>query len=525
MTTQQVDPVDSVVGFVVDDPQNFIGAAELEANRVFLHNWLLATFGLDVHRLNIRALVKEFAVHSGTYSEARMYNIVGGCFLLHERLPGLKAHALEHNYLNYERLRTIWFALVTVSLDAPGYVWRDIDTVLVGLFTPTRANQPLPSTRRIRQVLRDTLIRLHIVEETPPEEELTEEAMAARITAMCGVELWESPHAGVSVLNVTLPSDEAHEIKQRLAAGAKKLNLREDEIITNRICGSGEQRDAGCTVHLFGLGTLTEATKVVPERLHGVGLLTGEQRDRISGRDFAYTNIGDVAEVLRAAHDPTEEQRLLIMGRDGTCRFPDCTMDATFCDIDHVINHEVGGWTTASNLQCLCRHHHNFKTDRHATASTDTYGNVTWRFATGATITTIPQGVLAGHVVGCPAGITTRHSQPTKTEEDYQQPPIREDFGRWGTTLINYRNRQRARYLARHRLVANIPTELPPLPEAPHPEPPPDDQWPQEPPTDYTPPRPRWAKPPYQLAKLQKRARQAKHHRRTNTPRKRQRRS
>ena len=81
-------------------------------------------------------------------------------------------------------------------------------------------------------MLRDTLIRLDIVEETPPEAELTEEAMAARITAMCGVESWESPHAGVSVLNVTLPSDEAHEIKQRLAAGAKKLNLREDEIIT-----------------------------------------------------------------------------------------------------------------------------------------------------------------------------------------------------------------------------------------------------------------------------------------------------
>ena len=117
-------------------------------------------------------------------------------------------------------------------------------------------------------MLRDTLIRLDIVEETPPEEGLTEEAMAARITAMCGVESWESPHAGVSVLNVTLPSDEAHEIKQRLAAGAKKLNLREDEIITGRICGSGEQRDAGCTVHLFGLGTLTEAQRARQAKHH-----------------------------------------------------------------------------------------------------------------------------------------------------------------------------------------------------------------------------------------------------------------
>ncbi|MDN5746653.1 MAG: HNH endonuclease, partial [Nocardioidaceae bacterium] len=53
--------------------------------------------------------------------------------------------------------------------------------------------------------------------------------------------------------------------------------------------------------------------------------------------------------------------------RDGTCRHPGCLVPADGCDIDHVrpFNHadpERGGHTVETNLMCLCRRHHRFKT-------------------------------------------------------------------------------------------------------------------------------------------------------------------
>ena len=47
--------------------------------------------------------------------------------------------------------------------------------------------------------------------------------------------------------------------------------------------------------------------------------------------------------------------------RDMTCRFPGCDQPAYRCDIDHTIPHSTGGPTHASNLKCLCRHHHLLK--------------------------------------------------------------------------------------------------------------------------------------------------------------------
>ncbi|HEY6648550.1 MAG TPA: DUF222 domain-containing protein, partial [Mycobacterium sp.] len=47
--------------------------------------------------------------------------------------------------------------------------------------------------------------------------------------------------------------------------------------------------------------------------------------------------------------------------RDMTCRFPGCDEPADQCDVDHTIAYPLGP-TCASNLGCLCRKHHLFKT-------------------------------------------------------------------------------------------------------------------------------------------------------------------
>ena len=85
--------------------------------------------------------------------------------------------------------------------------------------------------------------------------------------------------------------------------------------------------------------------------------------------------------------------------RDGTCRHPGCSVPAVDCDIDHLRpfshnNPDGGGLTVESNLICLCRRHHRFKTfyDWHYHLSRD--GTLTVTTNTGHTVTTDPDGPL-----------------------------------------------------------------------------------------------------------------------------------
>jgi hypothetical protein len=55
----------------------------------------------------------------------------------------------------------------------------------------------------------------------------------------------------------------------------------------------------------------------------------------------------------------TEQQRLALAALDGGCTFPDCSMPAPWCEIDHVINHAHGGPTSVDSGVLACRHDNN----------------------------------------------------------------------------------------------------------------------------------------------------------------------
>ena len=91
----------------------------------------------------------------------------------------------------------------------------------------------------------------------------------------------------------------------------------------------------------------------------------------------------------------TSAQNSYVAGRDGSCRFPGCEVLATMRGKDHIVpySHKVptrGGPTDVSNLQSLCRTHHNLETNGTWHASTDE-GSCTiyWvdRHGDGSTIT------------------------------------------------------------------------------------------------------------------------------------------
>ena len=61
---------------------------------------------------------------------------------------------------------------------------------------------------------------------------------------------------------------------------------------------------------------------------------------------------------------PSAELRRFLRVRDERCRFPGCTQRPWRCDLDHTLDHALGGETRDCNLAHFCRRHHTVK---HAT--------------------------------------------------------------------------------------------------------------------------------------------------------------
>ena len=130
--------------------------------------------------------------------------------------------------------------------------------------------------------------------------------------------------------------------------------------------------------------------------------------------------------------------------RDLTCRFPGCDVPAQFCDIDHTVPYPFGP-THASNLKCLCRHHHLLKTFYPGPGGwTDRQfpdGTVQWTSPTGHIWTTTPGGALFFPQLATPTGtliLPTEVPQtpgrtlmmPTRTHTRAQQRQARIDHER-----------------------------------------------------------------------------------------------
>jgi hypothetical protein len=60
-------------------------------------------------------------------------------------------------------------------------------------------------------------------------------------------------------------------------------------------------------------------------------------------------------------YKPTPAQRRFIQAKHRTCSQPGCSRPAVQCDLDHTVEHRLGGPSCACNLTPLCRRHHRAK--------------------------------------------------------------------------------------------------------------------------------------------------------------------
>ncbi|WP_442778579.1 HNH endonuclease [Arthrobacter sp. BL-252-APC-1A] len=132
-----------------------------------------------------------------------------------------------------------------------------------------------------------------------------------------------------------------------------------------------------------------------PAELNGYGPVSAETARAMILEALHWTpllqdpNTGEILNVGRTRRIPAGLKRWL-QARDGTCRFPGCSVNVTHAEIDHTTPFSHGGPTDHGNLEHLCPKHHRFKTLGHWKARQPEAGTLVWSSPTGRTYVTDP---------------------------------------------------------------------------------------------------------------------------------------
>lgn len=336
------------------------------------YEWVLLAREADPVRDPWESAAAEVSATLG-YSRAAASRLVATAVELTERLPRTR-----------ELLRAGWIGLSAAHLVADATAMVDeplvatVDEEIVTRLEPTRRRTHAPRLGPLRKMLGK------VVAAADPVAAAARAREARRETGV-----WSTP-TGDDVAQVTavLRAEDAVELMERiehLVRGAPDGDPRTlDELRAAGLlalsrgwsslpgpggaaAGGGEER---ATARRVVLHVYEDAAGEAS--LAGHGPLTWSTRDelRIEGVR-RITDVGELSDPSRPGatmYLPDTRLRLFCRGRDGTCAFPGCRIEAERCDLDHIepFDHASpasGGRTTSGNLACLCRFHHRMKTE------------------------------------------------------------------------------------------------------------------------------------------------------------------
>jgi hypothetical protein len=116
------------------------------------------------------------------------------------------------------------------------------------------------------------------------------------------------------------------------------------------------------------------ATTLLGENDNPADLVGSSPVDAETARRLAETTCAAGRPLIRLITDPitgtvlhtdarlaSPSQRLFVKARDRHCRWPGCRLPAIRCEIDHTVDHQLGGPTDIGNLACFCQRHHSMK--------------------------------------------------------------------------------------------------------------------------------------------------------------------
>jgi hypothetical protein len=132
-----------------------------------------------------------------------------------------------------------------------------------------------------------------------------------------------------------------------------------------------------------------------PGELNGFGIIPAEVARRLAAGDARWRHIltcrttGALLDAGTMSYRPPTALARHVRLRDGTCRFPGCSVPARECDLDHLVPFPDGP-TAASNLHALCRRHHGLKHEGGWRVEQVEGHALRWTSPQGATATTWP---------------------------------------------------------------------------------------------------------------------------------------
>lgn len=245
---------------------------------------------------------------------------------------------------------------------------------------------------RFRQRARVLRERIHAIP-------LTERVTIASQTR----DVWiEDDVDGMANLGIRMPAVQAHRAFARIDSAARDLGLidgeqrtlaqRRADVAADILTGDDGAAPAtrvsvAVTVPVMTLLGISDE----PATLDGYGPIDSETARRLAAHAPSFTRLlthpvsGVVLDLDRTTYRAPADLKRWLEVADQTCRFPGCGRLARHSDLDHTVDFQFGGTTSAANLAHLCRHHHRLKhmTRWEVTRDPEEINRLSWTSPTG----------------------------------------------------------------------------------------------------------------------------------------------
>lgn len=303
-----------------------------------------------------------------THAVKQMLNVS----VMLRRMPRLAQIAADGGHLDLGRLSSIENQISGVSDEHIA----EVEELLIDRLTPRVQDQDLPQRRTLANYAREIVGSVE-----------AEAVVAKRDHSSPKARMRVTDH-GQYQLSATLDPFNGAKLYAVLHKLAKKkitpetlyaalVELIDQQVMTQVRLHAVADSSVGDSVYLLGAGPLSGAdAEAVLDAVTSEEILSSEG-----------TQTQDKYQIPASL-------RAFIMARDGSCRFPGCSVNALNCQIDHVVPFSQGGKTADCNLQCLCQQHHTLKTEKLVQVSMDTCGVCEWTLNDGTLLRTLPNGPL-----------------------------------------------------------------------------------------------------------------------------------
>lgn len=361
LIAEQYRAIGSLLRDAEADPESWVGPdPTLDPDWTDRRERSVAAVRRERREWAVRAAAADIAVRL-RMSESVVRTRADRAAILRDRMPRLWASFLGGAVCEQN---AVVAAQLAASLPDEGEAWDAFDQRVwesAGTLTP-------PKFRVRARVARE---RVH------PESIEVRHRRAAEDRGV-----WLTPDVdGMATLSVFAP-----------AAKAKQAMQCADEIARHLAAQEGEERTlaqlrADAVMELVSLGTtqtMAEAPRTArvaltipvlallgaseePAALDGYGPIDLETARRLAGAASSWVRVlthpvtGTVLDVDRRTYRVPADLRRWLGVAHPTCVFPGCSRSARDCDIDHRVDWQHGGTTSAENLAPECESHHRLK--------------------------------------------------------------------------------------------------------------------------------------------------------------------